>query len=204
MLTEKNMAACVSVAAVFIVGVVMLLFIDRVTGSMIEENARQRRMQMLASVLPPRTGPLSNHDVLELEEPALTGNQQALLVYRQLQDRQVVAVSVYPVTARGYSSRIRLLVGFVGENSISGVRVIEQNETPGLGDRVHQDRSDWLQQFSGLSLSDMTVEDWALKQDQGRFDALSGATITSRRVINAVHKSAEIHAILQQTLYSSE
>ncbi len=204
MLTEKNMAACVSVAAVFIVGVVMLLFIDRVTGSMIEENARQRRMQMLASVLPPRTGPLSNHDVLELEEPALTGNQQALLVYRQLQDRQVVAVSVYPVTTRGYSSRIRLLVGFVGENSISGVRVIEQNETPGLGDRVHQDRSDWLQQFSGLSLSDMTVEDWALKQDQGRFDALSGATITSRRVINAVHKSVEIHAILQQTLYSSE
>ncbi|MCG8325726.1 MAG: RnfABCDGE type electron transport complex subunit G, partial [Thiotrichales bacterium] len=116
---------------------------------------------------------------------------------------QVDGVSLYPVIARGYSGRIVLSVGISPDDRITGVQVHEQKETPGLGDLVHQDKSDWLQQFPALSGQLLKPEDWAIKKDQGKFDTLSGATITSRGVINAVRKTIEIHALRKKTIYSS-
>jgi electron transport complex protein RnfG len=41
--------------------------------------------------------------------------------------------------------------------------------------------------FSGKSRTDPGDNGWALKKDQGQFDQIAGATITSRAVINATH-----------------
>lgn len=178
------------------IGCALLATTHYMTADRYRVSREQRLMQMMSTVLDGK----EDGEMIEMTEPSLTGDRGPLNVYRQNDN---AAIALYPVMARGYIRPITLLVGFNASNTITGVRVIDQDETPGLGSRVHQDESGWLKQFSGLSLDDMKPGDWAVPADNGIFDALSGATITSRRVIDAIHKSAEIHAIKRETFYSS-
>ena len=66
------------------------------------------------------------------------------------------------------------------------MRILQHRETPGLGDKIESSRSDWILQFNGRALGDPVVTGWAIKNDGGDFDQLTGASITPRAVINAV------------------
>ena len=61
----------------------------------------------------------------------------------------------------------------------------------------------WLQAFSGKSRTDPADNGWALKKDQGQFDQMVGATITSRAVINAIHDALRYFDEHQQQLIGS-
>ena len=65
------------------------------------------------------------------------------------------------------------------------VRVTQHKETPGIGDGIDHRVSDWIFQFEQQSLA---RTEWALKP-AGDFDALSGATITSRAMVGAVKEA---------------
>ena len=87
------------------------------------------------------------------------------------------------VVANGYNGYIRLVVGIDRSGIIKGVQVLEQYETPGLGSKITEvrpgEKDAWfLRQFKGKSASTVT-----LKKD---VDAITGATISSRAVTNAV------------------
>jgi len=187
---------------IFLIGTGILTFIGSMTEAQIMENTRQRRMDLMSAVLPQGSHENRRAEIFEVMEPELAGDDRVMYVYRQWSDDQPDGISLFPVIARGYSSRIILSVGITPDNTISGVRVIEQNESSGLGDQIQQSKSDWLHQFNGRSLDAMQPEDWAIRNEQGQFDALAGATITSRSVINAVHKAAETYAIRKETFYS--
>lgn len=115
----------------------------------------------------------------------LPGNDDAF-VYRVFSGG-TPAAALFAVTARdGYSGPIRILVGIRYDGTVSGVRILEHRETPGLGDRIESSRSDWIYQFDGRSIGDPGVDDWAIRRDGGRFDQLSGASVTPRAVTGAI------------------
>ena len=72
--------------------------------------------------------------------------------------------------------------------SISGVRVVQHKETPGLGDLIETARSKWIFSFEGKSLEYPDAKGWKVKRDGGVFDQFTGATITPRAVVKAVHQ----------------
>ncbi|MGM0517511.1 MAG: RnfABCDGE type electron transport complex subunit G [Pseudomonadota bacterium] len=111
--------------------------------------------------------------------------------FRARQDDEVVAVAVPVITPRGYSGDIRLLVGVDEDGEVLGVRVLQQNETPGLGDKIKADRSDWILDFDGRRLGDPPTEQWKVKKDGGVFDQFTGATISPRAVVGAVRDALE-------------
>ena len=80
----------------------------------------------------------------------------------------------------------RLLVGIEAEGRVTGLRILEHRETPGLGDKIELARSDWVRQFEGRSLEDPATAKWAIRTDGGDFDQLTGASVTPRAVIKAV------------------
>ncbi len=90
------------------------------------------------------------------------------------------------VAPDGYSGEIRLLVGVLADGSISGVRVLAHRETPGLGDPIEIERSDWITGFNGRSLGNPVLAQWDVARYGGDFDAFTGATITPRAVVRAV------------------
>jgi len=116
----------------------------------------------------------------------LPGNDDAI-VYRVYADG-APAAALFAVTARdGYSGPIRILVGIREDGTVTGVRILEHRETPGLGDKIEIARDDWITAFNGLSLANTATDQWAVKKDGGQFDQFTGATITPRAVVNAVH-----------------
>jgi electron transport complex protein RnfG len=94
---------------------------------------------------------------------------------------------IIPVsTDQGYNGPIKMLLALDRNQKIAGFRVIEHRETPGLGDKIDADKTNWILQFDGMSYASITPELWAITKDGGQFDAFTGATITPRAVINAL------------------
>ncbi len=118
----------------------------------------------------------------------LPGSGDAI-VYRVFQGAEPAA-ALFVVTARdGYAGPIQLLVGVDVAGDVTGVRVLEHRETPGLGDGIDAAKSDWILQFDGRSLGDPGIEGWAIVADGGEFDQLTGASVTPRAVIKAIRQT---------------
>ena len=113
-----------------------------------------------------------------------------------------IALVMATTAPDGYSGSIRLLVGINIDGSLSGVRVVAHRETPGLGDAIDEDRSDWIRIFDGKSLQDPPEERWAVRKDGGAFDQLTGATVTPRAVVKAVRQALLYYREHQQALFS--
>lgn len=89
----------------------------------------------------------------------------------------------FVAVGKGYGGAINILVGLEDEATIKGITVISHTETPGLGSRITEDL--FTGQFVRLS-----VDDAALRRDGGQIDAITGATISSRAVADAVRITA--------------
>jgi electron transport complex protein RnfG len=101
-------------------------------------------------------------------------------------------VLVFAITAPdGYNGEIGMLVAVTPQGTVAGVRVVSHRETPGLGDAIDRAKSNWIEQFVGTSLSD--PRKWAVKKDGGTFDSLTGATVTPRAVVRAVHRVLDFY-----------
>ena len=145
---------------------------------------------------------LLSESTIVLQPPhGLPGNDP-VSVYRVFADGAPIA-ALFVVTARdGFAGPIRLLVGIDGDGVVTGVRVLAHRETPGLGDLIDADKSDWILQFTKRSLGNPAVASWAIKRDGGEFDQLTGASITPRAVIKAVRDTLIYFSENEQTVFA--
>lgn len=132
-------------------------------------------------------------DFIEVSDRALLGSMEPLRIYRARKAGNPVAAVVTAIAPDGYSGSIKLLAGIRYDGSLSGVRVIQHKETPGLGDGVDIERSDWILGFNDKSLSNPSDGGWKVKKDGGQFDQLTGATITPRAIVRAVHRALQYY-----------
>ncbi len=102
-----------------------------------------------------------------------------------------ISALAFQVSSQGYAGDINIMIGLDASGNILGVRVISHSETPGLGDKIELDKSDWVLSFNGLSLDNTPQEQWGVKKDNGRFDQFTGATITPRTVVREIHEGLE-------------
>jgi len=120
----------------------------------------------------------------------LPGNDHAI-VYRAFSGGQPVAALFVVTAPDGFSGPIRMLIGIDAAGRVLGARALEHKETAGLGDRIDANRSDWIFQFEGASLTNPPLADWAIRRDGGAFDEMSGASVTSRAAVNAISQTLQ-------------
>ncbi|TCL73172.1 electron transport complex protein RnfG [Hydrogenispora ethanolica] len=101
--------------------------------------------------------------------------------------RQLVGY-VLQVSAAGYSSQIEALVGIDPQYRVTGVKVLVQNETPGLGAKITG--PGFLGQFA-----QKPADQIKLKKDGGTIDGITAATISSRAITDAIRE--RIHEFQQ-------
>jgi electron transport complex protein RnfG len=153
----------------------------------IAANERARVVARLNSVLEPalRSRDLTT-TVLAVADEELLGSAEPVDVF-VLTDRGAPMATVFAAVApHGYNAAIDLLIGVAPIGTVTGVRAVRHRETQGLGDAIDTSKSDWMLQFDGKALTAPPAELWAIEQDEGVFDAISGATVTSRAVVAAV------------------
>jgi electron transport complex protein RnfG len=171
-------------------GTTLVAFTEYSTSSAIAENERQLLLRNLYALLP--EDQLDNDiasDIRNLPASPLLGTDAATLAYRARRAGEPVAAVFNSVAPNGYNGRIHLLVGVYVDGSLAGVRVVKHAETPGLGDAVEIRKSPWIRSFDDKSLSNPGKRGWRVKRDGGEFDQFTGATITPRAVVTAVHNT---------------
>ena len=158
------------------------------TYETIKRNEQEVLLRKLNTILP-ATGYDNDllKDQIELPADPLLGSSKTSKAYRAYSKGKPVAIVLSPIAPNGYSGSIELLVGINYDGTLAGVRVVKHHETPGLGDAIEAERSDWILGFTGKSLQNPTPKKWKVKRDGGDFDQFTGATITPRAVVKAVH-----------------
>ncbi|TEW47686.1 electron transport complex subunit RsxG [Psychromonas sp. RZ5] len=134
----------------------------------------------------------------------LLGNNTPKQVYVATKNDQPVAALIQTSTLKGYSGEIKLLVGIDSHGEITGVRVNSHTETPGLGDKIQTNKSDWILSFDGKTYQAEQDKIWDVKKDGGNFDAFTGATITPRAVIHSVKDALIYFQKNKQQLFSTQ
>ena len=129
-------------------------------------------------------------NTVTLPAHGLLGTSVPQLAYLGRKQEQPAGIITQVTAPEGYGGPINLLVGINSDGELTGVRVIPPHfETPGLGDAIEVQKSDWIKSFNGKSLTNLDEKGWRVKKDGGQFDAFTGATITPRAVVDAVHKA---------------
>ena len=153
----------------------------------IEMNERAHLVARLNSVLDPA---LRDRDlttvrttVTDLEHLGSGDPVDAFVLRDAGRPVATVLTSIAPL---GYNAPIDLVVGIGPDSRVTGVRAVRHRETQGLGAFVDRAKSSWIEQFRGRSLAEPPREQWLVKQDEGAFDSIAGATVTSRAVVAAV------------------
>jgi len=100
-----------------------------------------------------------------------------ILYYKAIdQDGKYIGV-VFKAYADGYASDIETVVGMLKDDTITAIKVLSQNETPGLGTQVTEES--FLKQFNHKSIIGLD-----------EVQAITGATISSTAVIDSVKEKA--------------
>lgn len=178
--------SAVTVVLLAVIGIAATYVVQRVNAPQIAAAQRLIETRKLLDLLP-----LQTYDNQPLEQPlALTDTalSHSTLTggYRATLGGQTVAI-LLRCQVQGYAGAIELLIAVDANGRLLGVKTLKQTETPALGGHLGDWPNAWLQTFIGKSGNEPTEAGWALKKDQGQFDQMAGATITSRAAISAIH-----------------
>ncbi|MDH3326247.1 MAG: electron transport complex subunit RsxG [Gammaproteobacteria bacterium] len=186
----KQAGISLGLFAVIATAIVAVTFF--VTKDRIIENERLALLNSLHALIPANRHDNDLYaDTILLDVKSLNYRNKPVTVYRARLDNEPAA-AIFSVTAPdGYTGAIKLLVAINTNNTIAGVRVISHKETPGLGDGIDIEKSNWITSFDGRSFSNPTEKRWLVKKDGGDFDQLTGATITPRAIVKMTKKTLQ-------------
>lgn len=205
--TTTNKAAIKNgtILAVFaLISTGLIAITHLVTKDKIADEIEAAMTKRLDNIIPKeKYDNLAHQDCRFVNDKTLLGSESDLKVYRMRHQNKNFAVFMTSVAPDGYSGKIKLVIGIYNNGKIAGVRVTEHQETPGLGDQIEIEKSDWIKQFNNLSIHDTPKKDWQVIKDGGQFDALTGATITSRAIIKSVYNTLIYFDKNKQTIFDS-
>lgn len=165
----------------------------------IADNEARRTLAEISTVLPADLYDNQPHrDRILLD----TGSGQLLPVYRARWNGAPVGAVLTIVAPDGFVGPVRLLVGIAADGRVLGVRVTAHSETPGIGAAIASDSSTWLRVFNGRSLGDPPELLWGVRADGGEFDAIAGATASSRSVVGGVRRAVQYFATHRDEIFA--
>ncbi len=159
-------------------------FIYELTKEPIEAARAARKNEAIRAVVPD----FDNNPTEEQYTIEVAGGE--LVFYPAKKEGELVGTAIETFTHRGFSGTIKLMVGLLPDGTIHGIEVLEHKETPGLGDKMESDKSDFSAQFEGEHPEDFQLR---LRQDGGDVDGITATTISSRAYCEAVQRAYDVY-----------
>ncbi len=172
----------VTLTIICVVAAISLSFVHQITLKPIAYQKRMEKVRALKRVLPA----YDNHpekDILKI--PGEKGGTVEVNLAKK--GGKVIAVAYRVVSHKGYGGDISLLMGVDIKGKITGIEILGMMETPGLGARIEEPA--FKKQFVGRTLKNTK---WAVKKDGGDIDQITGATISPRAVVEAIHGGLQL------------
>lgn len=156
--------------------------VHQLTAEPIAQAEAKARAEALKEVLPPVPGITFS----EPEQVTLPGDDRPVDVYRAYADGKPCGVAVETWTMDGFSGELRVMAGFDAQGRVSGYKVLQSAETPGLGDKA----STWFASADAPSRCIIgTSGPLKVSKDGGTVDGITAATITSRAFLGAINRA---------------
>ncbi len=153
------------------------------TKGPIEKGQKEKKDKALQAVLPKYDG--SIRDTVVIDE----NNEQVPVHLAIGKDGSLCGAGIETYTLKAFAGRFDLMVGFDAEGTIVNTEVIKAAETPGLGDKINKDKSNFAEQFNGKDPKSFKL---IVTKDNGDVDAITAATISSRAYCDAVQHAYDI------------
>lgn len=113
--------------------------------------------------------------------------------YRAVSGGETVGY-IFTVTEKGYGGDVTVMTGINTDGTVAAVDILDaSNETPGLGQNVTKEG--FYSQFAGKSAGISVLKNGAVSENN-EVDAVTGATISSRAVTNAVNSALESYNLI--------
>ncbi len=162
---------------------VALAYVSIKTAPLIEENKAAIEDEARIQVLPDMKG--------GYEEKTGQDGSRYWIGYIDA-GRTTVGGYIVIAYGPGYSSTIQTMVGVAPDGAITGLSILFQQETPGLGAKAEEvlpgEKDAWFtRQFKNTKL----VDNLFVTADGGTIDSITGATVTSRAITNSVRSELE-------------
>ena len=164
--------------AITAVAALILAYVNSITLPIISEQETSKMQDAMVEVLP-------EADTFEEIPIELSQESDLTKIY------ETNAGYVVFAAAKGYGGEITMAIGIDKEFKISGISIISQSETAGLGAKCTEKA--WQEQFIGKT-ENISVVKGGAKDNQ--IDAISSATITSKAVTKAVNEAISAAKIL--------
>ena len=119
----------------------------------------------------------------EFEVASFDGGE-SIICYPAYKDGELVGIAVKTWTMKGFSGRIRLMVGFDKTGTIINTAVTEHKETPGLGTKMYD--AEFKDQYINKNPGTFNIK---IKKDGGKLDGITAATITAQAFSDAVERA---------------
>ncbi|HBC3490408.1 TPA: electron transport complex subunit RsxG [Vibrio alginolyticus] len=117
------------------------------------------------------------------------GTLRAMPAYLATKNGEPTAIAIESIAPDGYNGEIKVITGIDNQGNILGTRVLNHQETPGLGDKIDLRVTDWILSFTGKQVTESNWNSWKVRKDGGDFDQFTGATITPRAVVKVVRNT---------------
>ena len=144
--------------------------------------------EVVAGELPPAEREVLEEDLLAEKRLVDLGGKEPLLFFVVRKDGEPYAVALEDY-GQGFGGDLGVMTGFrVDTGDLVAIGITTMAETPGVGTKVRDES--FLKQFHGMPRD--TV--FQVKKDGGQIDAVTGATVSSRAVAQAIDKAAAFYA----------
>ena len=114
-------------------------------------------------------------------------------------DSARIGTAVKSFSRKGFSGMITVMVGFTMEGTISGFKILEHKETPGLGSRMAIWFSDKSKPRQCIIDTNPQKANLMVVKDGGSFDAITAATISSRAFLESIRRAYSTWKIDEST-----
>ena len=161
----KEIFPVIFITLVVFVSVALVSGTDSITKDKIAYQIDQKIQGMLVETFP------------DMNEYTFTDD-----IYTIYSDDTLVGYA-FLATGKGYGGDIDILVGLEDEQTLKGITIVTQSETPGLGSKIIE--NSFVSEFVGANIDAIF-----LKKDGGQIDAITGASISSEAVVDVVRNTA--------------
>ncbi|MBW2059640.1 MAG: RnfABCDGE type electron transport complex subunit G [Deltaproteobacteria bacterium] len=170
---------------------VSALALSQVYEATRDRIAHQKRLEVLRAIraVLPDIDNEPDKDTVRLQVGKTgRGEPEEVTFFRGRRGGKLTGIAFVVVSRHGYGGDIEIMLGLDPEGVILGVEIVSQMETPGLGAKIVN--KSFRQQFVGRRLDNTR---WAVKKDGGEIDQITGATISPRAVVEAIHRGLVIY-----------
>ncbi|MEO5364003.1 MAG: RnfABCDGE type electron transport complex subunit G [Magnetococcus sp. DMHC-8] len=180
------------------VATAILATTESATRGPIAEAQRQETLRMLKSVLPAGFDNQPDVDTVALVDNRLNRKGKPVTFYRGRKGSTNLGAAFVVTAPDGYSGDIEIMMSVLPSGTVNLVQIVAHKETPGLGDKIMPNKTDWLKAFVGKNQDNAK---WRVKKDGGDFDQFAGATITPRAIVLAVKRGLDFFVEKKEIIF---